>query len=201
MPAPLEFYFDFSSPYGYIAAQRIDQIAVRHGRGVDWRPMLLGAVFKVAGSKPLTEYPLKGKYSTHDFQRSAREHGIAFNMPATFPLPTQGAARGVYWLKQVLPEKAVPFLKAVYAAYFVDGKDISSPEVVADIAAGLGVDRNAFLAGIENPEIKAKLREVTEDAIHNRGVFGSPYMFVDGEPFWGADRLDMVDRWLQRGGW
>src|SRR3546814_9522827 len=87
MAAPLEFYFDFASPYGYIGAQRIDAIAARHGRKIDWRPMLLGAVFKVAGTQPLTEYPLKGQYSVHDFNRSAREHGIAFNMPEKFPIP------------------------------------------------------------------------------------------------------------------
>lgn len=201
MAEALEFYFDFSSPYGYIAAQRIDAIAAKHNRSVDWRPMLLGAVFKVAGTQPLTQYPLKGQYSIHDFQRSAREHGISFNMPQTFPLPTQAAARGVYWLKQILPEKAVPFAKAVYAAYFVEGKDISSADLIADIAAGLGIDRQAFAAGIDNPEIKGKLREVTEDAIQKRGVFGSPFVIVDGEPFWGADRLDMIDRWLERGGW
>jgi len=201
MAAPLEFYFDFSSPYGYIAAQRIDAIATKHGRRVDWRPMLLGAVFKVAGTQPLTQYPLKGQYSTHDFNRSAREHGIPFNMPATFPLATQAACRGAYWLKQTLPDKAVPFIKAVYAAYFVDGRDISATDTLADIAAGLGIDRKAFLAAIDSPEIKAKLREVTDDAIQHRGVFGSPFVFVDGEPFWGADRLDMVDRWLEKGGW
>jgi 2-hydroxychromene-2-carboxylate isomerase len=201
MAAPLEFYFDFGSPYGYIGAQRIDVIAARHGRGVDWRPMLLGAVFKSEGTQPLTQYPMKGKYSTHDFKRSAREHGIAFNMPTKFPLATVGACRATYWLKQTAADKAVPFIKAVYAAYFVDGQDISSAEVLADIAAGLGVDRKAFLAGIEDPEIKLKLREVTDDAIQHRGIFGSPFTIVDGEPFWGADRLDQVDRWLSRGGW
>lgn len=201
MAAPLEFYFDFSSPYGYIAAHRIDGIAAKHGRTVDWRPMLLGAVFKVAGTQPLTEYPLKGKYSIHDFKRCAREHGIAFNMPAKFPLATQAAARGACWLKEAMPEKAVPFIKAVYAAYFVEGRDISSPSLVADVASGVGVDSGAFLQAIDSPEIKSKLREITDDAIQNRGVFGSPFTFVDGEPFWGADRLDMIDRWLERGGW
>src|SRR5690606_23571745 len=198
LSAPLEFYFDFSSPYGYVAAMRIDQIATRHGRNVEWKPMLLGAVFKVAGSQPLTEYPLKGEYSKMDFARSAREHNIPFNMPGKFPLPTQAAARGVYWLQQTAPDGVVPFIKAIYAAFFVDGKDISSPDLVADIAAGLGVDRAAFVQGIESPEIKAKLRDMTEEAIHQRGVFGSPFTFVDGEGFWGADRLDMVDRWLAR---
>lgn len=201
MAAPLEFYFDFSSPYGYIGAMRIDQIAAKHGRAVEWKPMLLGAVFKVAGSQPLTQYPLKGDYSTKDFARSAREHNIPFNMPKTFPLPTQAAARGVYWLQQTAPDKAVGFIKVVYTAYFVEGKDISSPDLVSDIAASLGVDRAAFLQGIESADIKGKLRNETEEAIHKRGVFGSPFTFVDGEGFWGADRLDMVDRWLARGGW
>jgi 2-hydroxychromene-2-carboxylate isomerase len=201
MAAPLEFYFDFASPYGYIAAQRIDALAQKHNRSVDWRPMLLGAVFKVAGTQPLTEYPLKGKYSTYDFKRSAREHGINFQMPSKFPLGTVAACRGTYWLKATHPDKAVPFLKAVYRAYFVEDRDISSNDVLADIATDLGVERKAFLAGLEQPEIKAKLREVTEDAIQQRGVFGSPFTFVDGEPFWGADRLDQIDRWLSRGGW
>lgn len=201
MAGVLEFYFDFSSPYGYIAAERIDMIAGQHGRSVDWRPMMLGAVFKVAGTQPLTQYPLKGQYSIHDFQRSAREHGIQFNMPANFPLPTQVAARGIYWLKQNNPELAVPVARAIYAAYFVDGLDISVPDTVAGIAANMGVDRKEFAAGVESAEIKSKLREVTEDAIQNRGVFGSPFVFVDGEPFWGADRLDQIDRWLKQGGW
>lgn len=201
MAAPLEFYFDFSSPYAYIAAQRIDAIAARHGRAVDWRPMLLGAVFKAEGTQPLTQYPLKGKYSTHDFNRSAREHGIDFNMPDRFPLPTQAAARAVYWLKQEQPAKAVAFIKAVYRAYFVDGRDISAPDTVAAIAGETGIDGKALLQAIETPEMKAKLREVTEDAISNRGVFGAPFVFADGEPFWGADRLDMLDRWLAKGGW
>jgi 2-hydroxychromene-2-carboxylate isomerase len=201
MVAPLEFYFDFGSPYAYIGAQRIETLAQKHGRTVDWRPMLLGAVFKVAGTQPLTEYPLKGKYSTFDFQRSAREHGIAFKMPSKFPLATIGACRGVYWLKATDPDKAVSFIKAVYAAYFVEDRDISSPDVLAEIATSLGIDAKAFRAGIEQPEVKARLREVTEDAIQQRGVFGSPFTFVDGEPFWGADRLDQIDRWLSRGGW
>src|SRR3546814_4272853 len=144
MAAPLEFYFDFASPYGYIGAQRIDAIAARHGRKIDWRPMLLGAVFKVAGTQPLTEYPLKGQYSVHDFNRSAREHGIAFNMPEKFPIPTQAACRGTYWLKQTLPEKAVPFIKAAYAAYFVDGRDIRSEEHTSELQSLMRISYAVF---------------------------------------------------------
>ena len=92
MAAPIDFYFDFSSPYGYLAAQKIDALAAKHGRTVDWHPMLLGVVFKETGAAPLTMIPLKGDYSRRDFERSARFHGIAgFRMPPKFPIPSAGA--------------------------------------------------------------------------------------------------------------
>ncbi len=205
MTAPLEFYFDFSSPYAYIGAMRIDELAARHGRSVDWRPMLLGVALKATGSQPLTGYPLKGQYSTRDFARSAREYGIPFKMPTRFPIPTQAAARAVLWLKQHdqagAANRAVPFAKAAYTALFVYDTDISSPDAVLDVAEGLGIDRAALAAGIEDPAIKDALRAQTDEAVHQRGVFGAPFVFVDGEPFWGADRFEMIERWLKRGGW
>lgn len=201
MPPPLEFYFDFSSPYGYIAANRIDDIAARHGRGVTWRPFLLGVTFKLTGGRPLVEYPMKGQYSIHDFGRSAREHGIRFAMPAQHPLATQTAARAFYWLDATDPGMAHRFAKAIYAAYFADGQDISDAAVLSAVAAGLGVDGAAMLAATGEEAWKGRLRQVTDEAINVRGIFGSPFVFVDGEPFWGADRLDMIDRWLSRGGW
>ena len=200
MAAPLEFYFDFSSPYGYIASRLIDELAARHGREVAWRPFLLGAVFKVAGTAPLVSYPLKGDYSRRDFARTARLHGIPFNMPDPFPVGTVGCARAFYWLERTLPAKAHAFATAAYGAYFADGIDISQTDRVTDIAAGLGIDRAALLAGMDDPATKSRLREVNDEAL-SRGVFGSPFIFVDGEPFWGSDRLDMIDRWLRTGGW
>lgn len=200
MPAPIEFYFDFSSPYGYLGSHMIEPVAARHGRSVEWKPYLIGAVFKVAGTQPLTAYPLKGEYSKHDFARTARLHSIPFRLPAKFPVGSVAAARGHYWLADTAPERAPTYAKAIYAAYFADGRDISDAAVVADIAGEAGIDRAAFLTGIEQPEIKAKLKDATDSAIA-RGVFGAPFFFVDGEPFWGADRIDMVDRWLATGGW
>lgn len=201
MTAPLEFFFDFSSPYAYIGAMRIDELAARHGRKVEWRPILLGVALKVTGSQPLTGYPLKGQYSTLDFSRSAREYGIPFKLPTRFPVPTQAAARGVLWLQSHDPAKAVPFAKAVYTALFVNDIDISAPEAVLSVAEMLGIDRAAMAAGIEDPAIKDTLRAQTDEAVHKRGVFGAPFVFVDGEPFWGADRFEMIERWLTRGGW
>ena len=200
MPAPLEFYFDFSSPYGYLASHLIEPVAAKHGRSVDWKPYLIGAVFKVAGTQPLVAYPLKGEYSKRDFERTARLYKIPFQLPPKFPVGSVAAARGYYWLATAAPDRAASYAKAVYSAYFADGRDISDPAVVADIAAESGIDRAAFVAAIELPEVKARLKGATDTAIA-RGVFGAPFFFVDGEPFWGADRIDMVDRWLATGGW
>jgi len=199
--APIEFLFDFSSPYGYIAACRIDAIAAKHGRAVDWRPFMLGATFRVTGAQPLTQYPLKGAYSTMDFARSARRYGIPFQMPARFPLPTVLAARCFYVVAEADGDRAREYALAIYRAYFVEGRDISDPAVVAEVLAVQGLDAAAMIEAAGNPEIKAKLKAITDEAVEKRGVFGSPFIFVDGEPFWGADRLEMIDEWLRRGGW
>ena len=93
MKAPIEFYFDFSSPYGFVASERIEVLAAKHGRDVDWRPVLLGVVFKQTGGVPLTQAPIKGDYSKHDMARSARLYGIhGFRLPSTFPTPADPQA-------------------------------------------------------------------------------------------------------------
>jgi 2-hydroxychromene-2-carboxylate isomerase len=200
MAPPIDFYFDFSSPYGYLGAQRIDALATKHGRAVDWHPILLGAVFKQTGMVPLTEVPLKGEYSKRDFERSARFHGISgFRQPSRFPIPTQAPARIVVWLKKDHPALAVPAAKALFGAYFVDDVDISSPDTAVGIAAAVGVDASAARAAIDDPAIKDALKREVDAAIA-RGVFGSPFVVVDGEPFWGLDRFDQIDKWLATGG-
>jgi 2-hydroxychromene-2-carboxylate isomerase len=199
MSAPIDFYFDFSSPYGYLAAERIDALAARHGRAVDWHPMLLGVAFKQTGSQPLTEIPLKGEYAKRDFARTARLQGTAFRMPSRFPIPTQAPGRVVTWLKRDHPSAAAPVARALYHAFFVEDRDISSPDVAADVAAAAGIDRAKARAATEDPAIKDRFRQDVEAALA-RGVFGSPFVFVDGEPFWGVDRFDQIDRWLATGG-
>ena len=200
MPAAVEFYFDLSSPYGFLAAQKIDALAAKHGRSVDWHPVLLGAMFKETGMAPLTEIPLKGQYSKHDFARSARFHGIeGFRQPSRFPIPTQAPARIILWLKARDPALAARVAKAFYRAYFVDDVDISNPDAAAAIAAKEGADAAAARAAVDDPAIKDALKTEVAAAIA-RGVFGSPFVFVDGEPFWGLDRFDQIDRWLATGG-
>jgi 2-hydroxychromene-2-carboxylate isomerase len=200
MAAPIEFCFDFSSPYGYIASTLADSLGERVGREVRWRPFLLGPVFKANGMAPLVEVPMKGDYSKRDFVRSARYYGVPFNLPQRFPIGAIAALRAFYWIDDADRAKAKVFAKAVYRAYFVDGLDISSAEVVVPIAKSVGVDADALAAALADPAIKERAkREV--DSIIAKGAFGSPFFIVDGEPFWGTDRMGMLEEWVKRGGW
>jgi len=198
VPAPIDFYFDFSSPYGFLASQKIDALAAAHGREVNWRPMLLGVAFKATGMAPLPQVPLKGAYSMRDFLRSARFHGIAYQQPATFPISTVSAARAYYWLQGRDPKKAVALAKALYNAYFAEGLDISNSENIAQVARGLGVSAEELAAALNDPAVKEKTKNEVDTAVA-KGVFGSPYIVVDGEPFWGVDRFDQIERWLAQG--
>lgn len=195
---PIDFYFDFSSPYGYFAAHRIDAIAKAHGRAVEWRPILLGLVFEASGGRPLPSIPLKGDYARVDIPRTARFHGIAYRQPSAFPVSGQAACRAFYWLAAQDAAHARRLALALLHAYFVDDRDISSPQVTIDVAVGLGVSAPALAAAMSDAAVKERPRIETRRAIE-RGVFGSPYFIIDGEPFWGNDRLDQVVRWLSAG--
>lgn len=201
MPSAIDFYFDFSSPYGYLASEKIEALAARHGRSVNFLPVLLGVIFKQTGAMPLTQVPLKGDYSRRDMERSAKFHGIAdFRMPSKFPIPSQAAARIVLWAQQRDAALAAQVVHALYHAFFADDRDISDPDTAVAVAATCGVDAIAARAAIDDPSIKDALKRANDDAIA-RGVFGSPFIVVDGEPFWGLDRLVQVERWLETGGW
>lgn len=196
----IAFYFDFSSPYGYFASHRVEQVAARHGRGVSWHPVMLGAIMKETGNRPLAEQPLKGGYALHDWERLGRLYGVPWVVPESFPIAALAPSRAFWWLFDRDPEGAVRFAKAAYGAYFGEGRDISEVEVTAEVAASLGLDSTGLADAVADPTVKARLRDETEVAAKH-GVCGSPFFLVDGEGFWGVDRLPMVDEWLSRGGW
>jgi len=198
MSAPIEFYFDFSSPYSYLASEQIEPLGARYGRVVDYRPVLLGATFKVSGLQPLVDVPLKGEYSKRDFDRSARFAAVPFVLPQPFPIATVGAARAYLWLKDSDPQRATAFLHAAFRAYFVRGRNLSENPVLMDVLRQVGVDPEPALQAIQQPAIKEQLRAQVDAAVA-RGVFGAPFLFVDGEPFWGHDRLPQIERWLATG--
>lgn len=197
---PIDFWFDFSSPYGYLMAEKIDAVAAKHGRKVRWHPILLGVIFQANGSRPPVDgTSSKSKYMWHDFHRSARHMGIPYNSPSRFPLATQNAARAYYWLHGRDCTLARQFAHAVYRGFFVDDLDISAPDTVLDIAGKLGVNRDELAAALQSPEIKARLKAEVDAALA-AGVFGSPHVVIDGEAFFGADRLPQIERWLETGG-
>jgi len=200
MANPIDFYFDFSSPYGYLASTRIDELAAKHGRGVTWRPILLGAVFKITGGQPLPTIPLKGSYAAHDMARTARRLKVPFKLPSRFPVATTAPSRAFYWTNDRDPALARTLAHALFHAYFAEDRDISNPEVTGNVAAKLNIGKEELLQALNEPAVKERLRSEVDAAIE-RGVFGSPYIVVDGEPFWGADRLEQVEQWLETGGW
>ena len=193
----MDFYFDFGSPYGYLASTQIEAIGARYGEPVTWRPIMLGAAMAQTGGRPLKDVPMRGAYAAHDLPRFADLIGVPFRFPPKLPIVALAASRAFYWRQDQDAGAAVDLAKALFHAHFGEGRDIEKPEQVAAEAARLGIDRDAVFAGITAPEIKARLRAETEASL-DRGVFGSPFIIVDEEPFWGADRLQQVELWLAR---
>ena len=200
MTAPIDFYFEFSSPYGYIASQLAEEVEGRTGRPMTWRPILLGPMFKATGQAPLTEIPIKGEYAKRDFLRSAGFHQVPYRHPSKFPIGTVAAARAFYWVADRDPQQARRLAKALYRAFFVEDRDISAPATVIEVAKAEGVDPAALAAALDDQALKDRTRGEVEAALA-KGVFGSPFFIVDGEPFWGNDRLPMLEEWVRRGGW
>ena len=166
MKPAIDFYFDFSSPYSYIASEWIEAVAARHGRAVNWHAILLGATFQAAELKSPVSYPLKGEYSLRDFTRSARFAGLPMVMPAKFPIPTQNAARIFWWLHDTQsPERAVAWAHAGLRAYFSGGIDLSDPVSLDALASESGLDAAAARAAYTDPLWKDRLKRENDAAI------------------------------------
>ncbi len=193
MSKKVEFYYDFSSPYTYIASTRIEKICEDTGFELEWKPFLLGGVFNEIGSTPAIEIDNKIKYLREDFERVARYYEVDFNFPELFPLNSVRSMRGAFAAQEL--DKLVEYNHAMFRAYWVDGVDLSKPELLAEAVSGIGIDVDVFINRINEQDIKDKLREETNIAIE-KGVFGAPTCFVDDKMFWGNDRLDYLERYL-----
>ena len=196
MKPAIDFYFDFSSPYSYIASEWVEAVAARHGRAVHWHAILLGATFQAAELKSPVAYPLKREYTIRDLARSARFEGLPIQMPSSFPLPTQNAARIFWWLHDTQsPERAVAWAHAGLRAYFVRGVDLSDVAALGALAGESGLDAVAAQSAYTDPLWKDRLKRENDAAIA-AGVFGAPFFIIDGEPFWGNDRRAQIEQWL-----
>lgn len=198
----IDFYFDFISPFGFFASLRIDELAAKYALAANWHSMLIGvSVVKVMGMKPLLEVPLKGPYIARDARRYARRHGIALARdPGATPVDPRPAGRAYNWLMQYRPEAARPFAQRVFAAYWLQGRDISVPAVVLEIAGEVGLAGAQIAEGIASKEAGRLLRSNVEASLA-RGVFGSPFFIVGDEPFFGVEKMELLEDWLAGGGW
>ena len=195
---PIDFYFDFSSPYSYIASEWIEALAARHGRTVAWHAILLGATFQVTEIRSPVSYPLKREYSLLDFERSARFAGVPLQMPEKFPIPTQNAARIFWALHATDPGRARDWARHALRALFARGVDLSDTAALRALATEFGLDGSEAQDLWNEPQWKLALKSANDAAIAI-GVFGAPFFVIDGEPFWGNDRRPMIERWLEKG--
>jgi 2-hydroxychromene-2-carboxylate isomerase len=190
----IDFYFDFASPYGYFMSEKIDALAKEHGCSVTWRPILLFAALRALGLPPPLEHPVKLAYVTADFARSARFLNVEYRLPPSFPALTQHAARAFYLLNRQATKDAVAFAQAVLRTHFRDGQAISRIDVVAQMVcnqtAALG-DTAAVRDALQGTDAKTLLQDAITAAVEHK-VFGSPFVVVDGEAFFGVDRLPQI---------
>ncbi|MFO0577152.1 MAG: 2-hydroxychromene-2-carboxylate isomerase [Polyangia bacterium] len=200
----LEFFFDLASPYSYLAATQVEALCARTGANLEWKPMVLGAVFKAVGNTmPATVLP-KARYMLTDLMRWARQYEVPFRMTSRFPVNALKpmrlivAAEGLAKGQGPGPSKTGPLSLALFRALWVDDRDITTPEEMRAIAGEVGLDGEALLARAETPEVKDRLRAYTDEAIA-RGVFGAPALLVGPELFWGNDRLHFVEDALKGG--
>lgn len=196
MGKTVEFFFDLGSPAAYLAFKRLPAICEAADATLHWRPMLLGGVFQATGNQSPMTVPAKGRYVLADLQRFARRHDIPFRQNPHFPINTLTLMRIATGLQLREPQRFLPYLGAMYRAIWVDGLEMNDPAVVAGVLRQGGFDPDALLALAGDAQVKQRLKDDTQEAVA-RGVFGAPTFFVDGEMYWGQDRLDFVKEALE----
>jgi len=200
----VEFHFDFISPFGYLASLRVDAMAAARGYETHWQSMLLGvSVLKVMGMKPLPQTPLKGGYLQRDLARYLRRHGLGLaRLPGAPPADPLPAGRVFHLLDALHGQDAAKrAARALLEAYWQAGEDIGDPARAAAIAAGAsGTAEAPLLEAARGGAGSAHLRAAVERSLA-RGVFGSPFFLVGEEPFFGLEKMELLDEWLATGGW
>lgn len=190
MTKTVEFYFDFGSPYSYLAYKALPAIAAARGAQIVWRPMLLGGVFKATGNHSPAEIPAKSRWMHRDMQRWAARYGAAFEFNPHFPINTLVLMRGAVGM-QMRGADFHKYTEAIFHAMWGEPRNLGDPAELAAVLRQAGFDADAFLALVNDPAVKEQLKANTEEAVA-RGVFGAPTCFVGDDMFWGQDRLEFV---------
>ena len=194
----VDFYFDVSSPWTYLAFRNIQPMAKELNVAINWRPVLVGGIFntvnqRMYASREDSNSP-RNRYALKDLQDCARQTGVSIVFPPkVFPVNSVKAMRGCIWIARndATKEHFLPFIEATFAAYFTRQEDISQNDVLASICRQTGIDADAFAAGITQADIKDALKANTDEAI-SRGAFGVPSFFVADDMYFGNDRLDLL---------
>lgn len=194
MSKVLDFYFDLASPYAYLASTQVDDVCARNGATARWRPFLLGGVFKATGNEMPARIPAKAAYMQRDLQAWSAFYGVPFAFPAHFPINSVKPMRVCLAAEE--QGKLRELAEAMYRAYWAEGNPIDDPAVIAEVAADVGLDGEKLLARIEDQDIKNRLKENTEEAVR-LGAFGAPFFHLDGQIFWGNDRLPLIEHTLK----
>ena len=175
-------------------SEKIDILAAQHGRTVNWHPVLLFAILRAHSLPAPIEHPIKLSYAIRDFERSGKFLGVKYRLPTNFPATTQHAARGYYLLRKLAPHVAVPFAQSAFRGFFSTGHDITDPNVVANMICdhtdALGLP-DEVMSHLQSVEAKALLQAAIVNAVELK-VFGSPFVIMDGESFFGVDRLPQI---------
>ena len=190
-----EFYFDFASPYAFLAHKNIRKIEKENSIKIKYMPVLLGAILKNLGLKPIAEIPAKGKYMIRDCKMFADKHGYDFKFNNYFPITTLSLMRSV-----IVAEKkgfSENFINKVFDAIWKDGINLNDNIIVEKLFKNLDINPKKFLQEAINEKVKDELKKRTDDAL-NKGVFGVPSFVVNKKLFWGQDRLEFVIKELKK---
>jgi len=192
----VEFFYDFGSPTVYLAATQLPRIAGSVGATIDWRPMLLGGVFKSTGNQSPVVVPAKAAYMHDDLERFAKRYGVPFRFNPHFPINTLALMRGAvaYQADAVVSST---YREAIFTAIWVEARNLNEPDVIGQVLGDAGLDPAELMNSIGEQTVKDQLIANTEEAV-NRGVFGAPTFFVGEQMFFGQDRLDFVAEAISR---
>ncbi|MEN5110423.1 2-hydroxychromene-2-carboxylate isomerase [Pseudomonas putida] len=191
MSKTVEFFFDLGSPASYLAWTQLPALCARHGAALRYRPMLLGGVFQATGNASPVMIPAKGRYMFTDLARFAARYGVPFGLPPGFPINTLALMRGLVGTQLRAPERFDALLAALFNGLWVQRRNLGDVTVLEQVLAEAGFTAAEFQVLTGDEEVKAALKQATEEAVE-RGVFGAPTCFVDGQMYFGQDRLDFV---------